>query len=484
MSYQTTIKPIRTLNSTIMNSNKLLKNIKYPFILFIVNFSITIGTSQLVLDFPGFSCPIVGDSAVCAPIILQPYVPTGASNLMGGDSLTGTGHKMFWHGNKCAVRAGILDGSSGAFWNEDSLGLASASFGRNTKAMGDQSFSTGFRSIAAGNQSIAMGFQNEAYGTASVALGFNSTTSGNRAITIGHQSEATADDAIAIGDLSQANGTSAISIGEDVQANAANSMVIGSGWLSGGTSNLINNIPNSLMIGMKTRIPSIFVGPAAGPNQIGKVGIGNANPQQILDVSGAIKIGDTNTSSPGSIRYRNNKFEGHTSGGWVDFAGGGGGSSIFSLNNNDAYYLDGNVGIGTSTPGTELEVNGDVTIIGSIIGPSDSRLKTDIKELNNGLDIIKALSPKAYHYKPDSDFNLPSRAQYGLIAQEVKKILPSIVIEKALTDAEGTTYQGLIYEQLIPVLVNAIQEIDEDNQVMRNKIETRIQRIEAKLNGE
>lgn len=473
------------MNSTKNFNNTYTKSIhlKHLLIIVLINFSVTLGTSQLALDFPSFSCPIVGDSVVCQPVTIFPYVPTGASNLMGGDSITGPGHKMFWHGNKCAVRAGILDGSSGAFWNEDSLGLASASFGRNTRAMGDQSFATGFRSIASGDQSVAMGYQNEAYGTASVALGFTSTSSGNRTITIGQTSEATATDAIAIGTFSNATGTSSISIGQDIQASAENSMVIGTGWQASSSSYLVNNIANSLMIGMKTRIPSIFVGPAAGPNSIGRVGIGNSNPQQALDVSGAIKIGDTSTSTQGSIRYRNGKFEGNTSSGWVDFAGGGG-SSVFSTNNNDAYYLDGNVGIGTSTPGTALEVNGDVTITGSIIGPSDRRLKTDIKELNNGLDIIKALSPKAYHYKTDTDFNLSQRAQYGLIAQEVKKILPSIVIEKALTDAEGTSYQGLVYQQLIPILVNAIQEIDEDNEDMRDKIEKRIQRIEDKLNGE
>lgn len=42
---------------------------------------------------------------------------------------------------------------------------------------------------------------------------------------------------------------------------------------------------------------------------------------------------------------------------WVD-AGGGGGDSVFSLNGTSAYYLDGNVGIGTSAPTHRLTLAG------------------------------------------------------------------------------------------------------------------------------
>lgn len=47
-----------------------------------------------------------------------------------------------------------------------------------------------------------------------------------------------------------------------------------------------------------------------------RVGINTTNPQQVLDVNGAIRIGNTSTSQPGSLRYNNGSFEGADSNGW------------------------------------------------------------------------------------------------------------------------------------------------------------------------
>jgi hypothetical protein len=43
--------------------------------------------------------------------------------------------------------------------------------------------------------------------------------------------------------------------------------------------------------------------------QTGGVGIGNANPQQKLDVAGAVRLGTTTTAISGSIRFDNGQFE-------------------------------------------------------------------------------------------------------------------------------------------------------------------------------
>ncbi|MFT3980744.1 MAG: hypothetical protein QM687_09770 [Ferruginibacter sp.] len=45
-------------------------------------------------------------------------------------------------------------------------------------------------------------------------------------------------------------------------------------------------------------------------------GIGTTNPVQQLDVNGAIKIGNTGTNAPGTIRYNNNNFEGGDGNSW------------------------------------------------------------------------------------------------------------------------------------------------------------------------
>ncbi len=70
------------------------------------------------------------------------------------------------------------------------------------------------------------------------------------------------------------------------------------------------------------------------------MGVGTNNPQEMLDVTGAIKIGtDINNSNAaptggaGTIRFRAGQFEGWDGAAWIPL-GGGGGSSPFILNGN------------------------------------------------------------------------------------------------------------------------------------------------------
>ena len=102
----------------------------------------------------------------------------------------------------------------------------------------------------------------------------------------------------------------------------------------------------------------------------GRIGIGTATPQAILDVyavgaSSAILVPrDTIVNRPtginGMIRYNTDlsKLELYGSGAWnsVATSASGGGASQWTTNGANVYYGSGNVGIGTSAPGTPLQV--------------------------------------------------------------------------------------------------------------------------------
>jgi len=123
----------------------------------------------------------------------------------------------------------------------------------------------------------------------------------------------------------------------------------------------------------------------------------------------------------------------------------------------------GNVGIGTDDPQTKMHVNGDLTV-GNVVSPSDRRLKTDIQPLGQATALIAQLAPKTYRYRSEEmpNMGLPTGPQFGLIAQDVEKVLPALVNTYAQTsDGASEPYKGLNYVGLIPVLVRTAQEQQE-----------------------
>jgi|GEM_PF-532240 len=78
----------------------------------------------------------------------------------------------------------------------------------------------------------------------------------------------------------------------------------------------------------------------------GKSGFGVANPLEMIDVNGGIKLGNTSTNNEGTIRYNGTAFQGYTGGQWVTLAGT---PTQWMQNGNDLTNANsGNVGIGTN----------------------------------------------------------------------------------------------------------------------------------------
>ncbi|MFA5199168.1 MAG: tail fiber domain-containing protein [Candidatus Omnitrophota bacterium] len=139
---------------------------------------------------------------------------------------------------------------------------------------------------------------------------------------------------------------------------------------------------------------------------------------------------------------------------------------------------NGNVGIGTISPSYTLSVAGTIWANGSAIVAdatswSDIRLKEDIKQLNGCLDKIVNLQGLYYHWKK-SEFtkNFPKGRQIGIIAQEMEKEFPELV----MTDKEG--YKSISYDKFTAVLLEAIKE--QENKI--NSQQAVIKSLETKYN--
>lgn len=106
---------------------------------------------------------------------------------------------------------------------------------------------------------------------------------------------------------------------------------------------------------------------------------------------------------------------------------------------------------------------GAVWAVDGTINTSDAREKTNIHELEYGLDDIMKLRPVSYSWisRPESGTKL------GLLAQEVEAIMPEVVVnpirhpEKLESEEAGANRLGIYYADLIPVLIKAIQEQEE-----------------------
>ena len=115
-----------------------------------------------------------------------------------------------------------------------------------------------------------------------------------------------------------------------------------------------------------------------------------------------------------------------------------------------------------------IESNGKALASGGFHSLSDSRVKKDIKKLNNCLKKINTLN--GYSFTRE-DFENDDR-QLGLIAQEVEKVFP----ESVDTD-EKNDLKSLSYDSLIAPLVESIKELTKLN----SNLTKRIEELESKV---
>ena len=141
----------------------------------------------------------------------------------------------------------------------------------------------------------------------------------------------------------------------------------------------------------------------------------------------------------------------------------------FDVDGSEAMVIDneGNVGIGTDEPEHALHLVGDLGMTGGVFGVSDARIKKDVQTIDGAMELIRSLDGKTYRFKTDeyASLNLPEEKQYGLIAQEVEATISTLVTQKLMIakdqQGEEITLKGVNYEQLIPILINAIKEQDQ-----------------------
>jgi hypothetical protein len=95
---------------------------------------------------------------------------------------------------------------------------------------------------------------------------------------------------------------------------------------------------------------------------------------------------------------------------------------------------------------------------------SSRRFKDDIQQMGSTSDVLLALQPVTYHYKPQIDPK--GTAQFGLVAEDVAKVDPDLVVP----DADGKPYT-VRYEAVDAMLLNEflkehqrVQKLEQEQQ--------------------
>ncbi|MBP7476926.1 MAG: tail fiber domain-containing protein [Chitinophagales bacterium] len=116
--------------------------------------------------------------------------------------------------------------------------------------------------------------------------------------------------------------------------------------------------------------------------------------------------------------------------------------------------------------------DGDVFSSSGNYLPSDEKLKTDVHEIKNLKDIISRLNPYSYFYKSEAGISLPKTEQFGFIAQDVEKVLPTLVRTTAIPNSKtNETFMAVNYQGFIPYLWKAAQEQMSAMENLSNKLE-------------
>jgi len=157
------------------------------------------------------------------------------------------------------------------------------------------------------------------------------------------------------------------------------------------------------------------------------------------------------------------------------------GQAGLSLTTGSNNTIIGNSAGSSSSPSGQLTTEsnriclGDTSVTNAYIKvawtvTSDARDKADVTDFNHGLDYISQLRPVNFVWDDRSSYEngvsdgskKKDKIQLGFLAQEVSDVEKSLCIDNdCIVDTSNTELFGMQETKLIPVLVNAIKELQE-----------------------
>jgi hypothetical protein len=159
--------------------------------------------------------------------------------------------------------------------------------------------------------------------------------------------------------------------------------------------------------------------------------------------------------------------------------------STYTLNTPQDLHTSANfqvnsLGVGTAGSGTTGEIRATNAITAYY---SDERLKENIKPIENALDKVMSLRGVTYNANSIAEsFGYKDKTeQVGVIAQDVEAVLPHVVkpapfdilqLQEGIEiSRSGQNYKTVQYEKLVPLLIEAIKELNKQVEQLKNSKE-------------
>lgn len=100
---------------------------------------------------------------------------------------------------------------------------------------------------------------------------------------------------------------------------------------------------------------------------------------------------------------------------------------------------------------------------------SDYRIKENIAELSDGLEVVNSLKPRRFTFKDNAT---DTRVHTGFIAHELQAVMPELVIgEKDAVDENGEMLPQVVDKQgIVAVLVSAVQKLSEEVDALKAQL--------------
>ena len=214
-------------------------------------------------------------------------------------------------------------------------------------------------------------------------------------------------------------------------------------------------------------------------NSDGKVGIGIATPNSLLEVRGGASSGgiisrctttQSNSTNRG-LRVRNNSS--------VDtfYVGFNGQSRIYTDNDALELYADVSTANTGGSKGHLLIKRGTNNVqVGSITSDttsakfntsSDYRLKENVVGISDGITRVKQLQPKRFNFIIKADTTVD-----GFLAHEAQAVVPEAVTgtHNEVDDDNNPVYQSIDQSKLVPLLTAALQEAIAKIETLETKV--------------